>query len=198
MSSKPPLRLPPFLLAIDTETSGFSYSADPSTDHQVVSVGALVIDSRSWEIADAFYVEVEHDSRFKWSDKAEAVHGLSQVYLKEHGEYIEDAAALFLQFVHKWFANTKIIAVGHRIRFDIDFINALLNTIDCELYWDRMVIDSAAMAGGLFGVVESDELFSILGFPERAEHNSLQDIELTVAAIKEMQRIFAAGLTSYT
>lgn len=193
--SKQPLRLPPRILAVDTETSGLTYGPDPSVDHQIVSIGALIIDTTNWQVVDTFYVEIEHDERFKWSDKAEAVHGLTREYLKQHGEYIENAAALFLQFIFKWFGDTSIIAAGHRVKFDIDFLNALVNTIDCQLKWDRLIIDSAAMGGGLFGVVESDELFNILGLPDRTEHNALEDVILTVESIRRMQDIFLKGLT---
>lgn len=187
--------LPKFLFAVDTETSGVSYGSDPSEGHQIVSLGAMILDSETYEPVDTLYFEVEHDQRYAWSAGAEKVHGLSRQHLAEHGEYIEDAAAILLAFIAKWVGvNNKIVAVGHRVAFDIAFINRLLTTIDCEVQWDRLVIDSSSLGAALLGIAGSDALFSALGLPDRAEHNSLEDIVLTVEAIRRMQSYFMQGV----
>lgn len=188
-------KLPRFLLAVDTETSGVSYGADPSEGYQIVSVGALILDSETYEVADSLYVEVKHDPRYSWSDAAEKVHGLTREHLAEHGEYIEDAAALLLQLIAKWIgAGNRIVAVGHRVAFDIAFINRLLATVDCEVLWDRLVIDSSSLGAALLGIAGSDALFEALDLPKRAQHNSLEDVVLTVEAIRRMQGYFMQGV----
>lgn len=187
--------LPKFLFAVDTETSGVCYGPDPSDGYQIVSLGALVLDSETFEVVDTLYLEIEHDPRYAWSDGAEKIHGLSRAHLAKHGEYIEDAAAMLLMFVAKWFGTeSRLVAVGHRVAFDIAFINRLLSTVDCQLQWDRLVIDSSSLGAALLGISGSDALFDALGLPERDKHDSLEDIVFTVEAIRRMQGYFGRGV----
>jgi len=188
--------LPQFLLALDTETSGVNKGpGDPSTGHQIVSYGALIIDSQTFEIVDELYVEIQHDSKFGWNAEAEAVHGLSKEHLAANGVTLEEGAVLLLGFISKWMGQgMSVVGVGHRFHFDQYFVNSMLNEAGCELWWDRVVIDTAAIGGAFINVTGSNFLFEAVGLPARTLHNSLEDIKMTVAALKFLKNIFISGL----
>lgn len=186
-------QLPPFIFAVDTETSGCAYGNNPAEGFQVVSVGILILDSTTFEAVDSLYVEVKHDPKFGWSEGAEAVHGLSQAYLEEHGVSLAEAAAQVLNLVLKYFGTGNVIPVGHRVKFDQHFLDALFNEIDCALTWDRMIIDSSTLGAIFMGVSGSDALFDACGLPPREQHNALEDIIFTVEAIKSMRAKFMKG-----
>lgn len=184
-------------LAFDTETSGMTRTGtDPSEGCQIVSLGACVVTLDTFEIVDSFYVEIKYDERYRWDAGAEKIHGLTREHLAQHGICIEDAAAEFLQFVAKHFGTTRITPLGHRVLFDIQFVNRMLATIDCELWWNRAVIDTASIGLAFIGLDRSDDLFEAVGLPERAEHNSLTDIVYTIEALKVLKEHFMRGLAN--
>lgn len=184
-----------FALAFDTETTGVAKGSDPSDGYQLVSLGACVVSLDTFEIVDSLYFEVKHDPKYAWSDGAEKVHGLTREYLAVNGITLEEGAAEFLGFVLKHFgAGMSIIPLGHRIMFDIQFVNRMLATIDCEVWWNRAVIDTASIGLSFIGIDRSDELFEAVGLPARAEHNSLTDIVYTIEALKVLKGYFLKGL----
>lgn len=189
-------QLPQFLLALDTETSGVNKGpGDPSTGHQIVSYGALIIDSQTFEIVDEIYVEIQHNPKFGWSQEAEAVHGLTREYLQANGVTLEEGAFILLSFISKWMGQgMSVVGCGHRFHFDQHFVNSMLNEAGCEIWWDRVVLDTAAIGGAFLNITGSNFLFEAVGLPERTLHNSLEDIKMTVEALKFMKNIFINGL----
>lgn len=185
-----------FGLAFDTETSGCNRgnAVNPATGYQIVSIGMEIVDLQTFESVDKLYIEIQHDPKFKWEAGAQAVHGLSREYLEKNGVTMQDAALIILNFLYPYFADTYITAVGHRVAFDIAFMDALLAESGLELKWERMMIDSAGIGAAFLGIAGSDALFSALGLPERTQHNAAEDIEFTVEVIRRMKDLFIGGI----
>jgi hypothetical protein len=194
---------PKYLLGIDCETTGLFFTQDldknfpdpsynPNTGQyfQSVSWGLIVIDNDTLEIVDQEYVEIKWDGVSKWEPKAEATHGLSVRYLKEHGMSNEDAAVTIREFIFKyWEVDENIVLLGHNVMsFDVFFLRRLLNEFDLMPKISNRCVDTNTIAMGLFDMCGSDELFELLGTVREA-HNALEDIILTFEAYKLARQI---------
>lgn len=184
-----------FGLAIDWETSGYSVP-NYAEKHQGLSLGAVIFDMTTFDVVDTLYLEIKFDPRFVWEDSAANVHGLTREYLAQNGVTRADAAAQLAEFIFKYMGTEKIVALGHRVFFDIAFTNQLMDEVGFELQWDPIKIDSAAIALTFLGVTSSDQLFDMMGMPPRQAHNSLEDIVYTLESVKGIRDYFMKGLAS--
>ena len=184
-----------FGLAIDWETSGYSVP-NYAASHQGISFGALIFDISDFSIVETLYLEVKFDPKYTWDEGAEKIHGLSREHLEKHGVTQQQAAEQLAALVLKYIGMDKIVALGHRVFFDIAFTNQLMESVGFEFNWDPIKIDSAAIALTFLGVNRSDELFDMMGMPPRAEHNSLEDIIYTLESVKGIRDYFIKGLSS--
>lgn len=167
---------PIYGLAIDWETSGFSLP-NFAEKHQGISFGAIVFDFATYSPIDAIYKEIVFDeTRYLWEDKAEKIHGLSRQYLKENGVSQQEAAIELGNLVIKYFSDTDIILLGHRVAFDEAFTDQLMNSIDIKLPFHDVKIDTASLGLFAYGIPKSDDLFKHVGLPVRAQHNALEDV----------------------
>ena len=183
-------------LAIDWETSGYSVP-DYAKSHQGISFGALIFDIATFEIVETLYLEIKFDdSKYKWDDGAEKVHGLSRAHLEAHGVTQKEAAERLATLVLKYIGTDKIVALGHRVVFDISFTDQLMETVGFEFNWDPIKLDSAAIALTFLGVSWSDELFEMMGMPPRDKHDAMEDIVYTLSSVKAIRDYFIAGLAS--
>lgn len=199
-------------LCIDWETSGTNWNGDSTTEYQGLSCGIVVFNTETFEPVKQAYYEIQFDAdKYKWSDEAEAIHGLSREYLAEHGlsqqEVAAELASIVLQIwgpVQFWGNTTRVMFLGHNPLYDIRFTNQLLNTIDIEFSVERttdkpswiqlhhVVLDTSALGFITMGLYKSDLLFEKIGFEHRGKHNSLQDALQTVetcAVIKALLNI---------
>lgn len=184
-----------FGLAIDWETSGYSVP-HYAKEHQGISVGALIFEIATFDIVETLYLEIKFDdTKYKWEEDAERVHGLSREHLAKHGVTQQEAATQLATMILKYIGTDKIVALGHRVFFDIEFTNQLMSSVDFELNWDPIKLDSAAIALTFLGVNKSDELFELMGMPPRQEHNSLEDIIYTLESVKGVKDYFMRGLS---
>ena len=179
-------------LAIDWETSGYSIP-DYASKHSGISFGAAIFDTKTFEVVESLYCEIKPDPTKEWDMGAERIHGLSRDYLETNGITREDAAIQLASMVIKFIGTGKVIPLGHRVHFDIAFTNDLLNVIDVVLDWDPIKMDSAALAAILLNETSSDGLFNACGFTERTEHNSLEDILLTLESVRTLKQTFLKG-----
>lgn len=186
--------LPPqkFGLAIDWETSGYSIP-DYASRHSGLSFGAAIFDTKTFEVVDSLYCEIKPDPAKEWDVGAEKIHGMSREYLESNGFTREDAAIQLASLVLKYLGTGKVIPLGHRVHFDIAFTDDLLKTIDVKLDWDPIKMDSAALAAILLHETSSDNLFRACGFDDRTEHNSLEDILLTLESVRVLKQTFLKG-----
>jgi DNA polymerase III epsilon subunit-like protein len=192
--AQPPI--PKFGLAIDWETSGYSIP-NYAAKHQGISFGALIFDTSDFSIVETMYIEVKfNSSKYEWDAGAEKIHGLSREHLEAHGVSQEEAAQQLAGMILKYMGTDKIVALGHRVHFDIAFTNQLMESVGFELTWDPIKLDSAAFALTFLGVTKSDDLFDMMGMPPRTEHNSLEDVIYTIESIKGIRDFFMKGLTN--
>lgn len=183
-------QIPTYGLAIDWETSGYSYP-NFASKHQGISFGAAIFDLKTFDVVESIYQEIKFKAdEYEWSPGAEKVHGLSRQHLDEHGSDQENAAISLAHLVHKFIGSTDIILLGHRVYFDRDFTNQLMATVNMEFQYHPTVIDTLSLGTIFLEVTKSDEVFSTLGLPARGLHNSLEDILFTLESVRKMKNGF--------
>jgi len=120
-----------YVLAIDCETSGIvSKSLNPGCNNneraQAVAWGVCVVEFATLDIAEELYVEIQPLEGMMWSSRAEAVHGLSKQYLKQHGKQeLESALDIAELIIKYWGADTPVIVLGHNVWFDKCFLDEM-------------------------------------------------------------------------
>lgn len=189
-------QIPKFGLAFDTETTGYSIP-NYAEKHQAISFGLIVFDVATFEPVEEDYFLVKYNpAKYEWSETAAKIHGLTPEYLNANGLSQEDAAVRFFSLVLKYFATEDVMALGHRVNFDIAFANQLADIIQIQPNWHPVKIDSCALGSALLGISKSDDLFKELGFEDRGVHNALEDIRYTLTAVSLMQKVFQEGWKS--
>jgi len=193
MAQKP---LPTHGLAIDWETSGSAWGTDSSIDFQGISFGAAVFRLADFEPVETLYREIKFDdTKYKWQDRAQQIHGLSREHLEANGVTQEEAAVDLASMYLKYFtADEYVYILGHHIDFDIKFTEQLLKPFDIMFNIGATRIDTSGTGLIMFGIHKSEELFQFLGLPPRETHNALEDTLLTLQAAKTMRQISNAAL----
>jgi DNA polymerase III epsilon subunit-like protein len=194
------------IFAIDCETTGLKFdSDDPSIGHQSVSWGVVVANAQTLKPIEKLYVEI------KWSDaskalrkqdptygkKAESIHGLTMEYLEEHGvtetEAVEKIGALILKH---WGPENCIRCLGHNVAtFDIPFLRRLFRSVGIELKFGNRHYDTNTVGFVNWETFTSDELFNMIGFADRTEHNALVDAVQALETARITRLIFQKALT---
>jgi oligoribonuclease (3'-5' exoribonuclease) len=188
-------QLPKFGLAIDWETSGYSVP-NYAEKHQGISFGAHIFDIETFESVDSLYLELKFDaSKYEWDMGAQGVHGLTREHLAQHGVSQEFAAEELGTMILKYIGTDKIVLLGHRVFFDQAFTDQLMSSIGLELKYDPVKIDTSSIGLTFLHTARSNELFNIMGFEDRKDHNSLEDITMTLESVRIMKSIFMKGLT---
>lgn len=190
--------LPKHGFAIDWETSGSTWGGDSTIDHQGISFGAAVFDLATFEPVETLYCEIKFDdTKYKWQDGAQKVHGLTREHLAANGMAAEDAAVALMTMFVKYFApDEKIFILGHHTDFDIAFTRQLLEPLGIMFEIGATVMDTAGTGLIAFGIHKSEDLFQFLGLPARTTHNALEDTLLTLQAAKTIRAIFDAALAA--
>lgn len=189
------------VLFIDAETSGISFNgSDPTFDpvngdtYQAVSFGLVVASALTLEPIEKLYVEIKWNGESHWSKRAEEVHGLSLAYLEQNGMDEEDAvveiAGLILKY---WGPESPVCIGGHNVAtFDKFFLDRLMKKHGIALRFGSKTIDTNAIGFATFGTHNSDDLFAMVGLPERdpAKHNALTDAENALTAVRIIRQLF--------
>jgi hypothetical protein len=188
--------LPKFGFGIDWETSGSTWGSDSTVDYQGLSFGAVIFDLATFEPVDQLYCEIKFDdAKYKWSDGAQKIHGLTREHLAANGMTAEDAAVALMSMFVKYFAPDEFVFIlGHHADFDIKFTAQLLEPLGIMFKIGATIIDTAGTGLIMFGIHKSEDLFQFLGLPARTTHNALEDIILTLQAAKVMRSIADAAL----
>lgn len=189
---------PTYCLAIDWETSGSDFNGDSHATYQGLSFGAAVVKIDTFEIVDSLYLEVKFDgTKYKWSKEAEAIHGLSQDHLEANGLEREEAATQLAELILKYFnPDKRMMFAGHSVDFDIAFTQQLLQDFDIHIKVHPIRFDTRSIGHAFLGVNKSDELFQLMGFPERTAHNAMEDCIYTVETLRILKEIFTNGLNA--
>ena len=203
MKKKTVQQTPQYGLCLDWETSGADFGKDSSLTYQGISFGAIVFNTSDFTPVEELYLEIKFDdSKWKWSDGAEKIHGLSRDYLEASGISQQDAAVALAELILKyWGPDSKVMFLGHNPEFDIRFTNQLLNQIEIEFSVEKktaftswiqlhhVVLDTSGLGFITLGLFKSDLLFEKIGFPERGSHNALQDAKQTLQTCEVMRAI---------
>ncbi len=185
------------LLAIDCETTGLCFGTDspvhnPDTGetHQAVSWGAMVLDSQTLDTVEELYVEVQwtelsnqqREDNPKFGTYAENIHGLTRDHLDEHGMSEEDAVVELVSLAGKyWGPKSPICLLGHNVHlFDKAFFQAMTRNHGIDLRMANRHVDTNSIAFVNWESYTSDQMFELMGFEARKDHNALDDIRMTV------------------
>jgi DNA polymerase III epsilon subunit-like protein len=182
---------------IDWETSGSTFGGDSSIEHQGISFGVAIFDTTTFEPVETLYRELHFDdSKYKWTDAAEKIHGLSREHLTTAGVSREDGLADLMELFLKYFPpGSKILMAGHNVGFDMDFTNQLFADFGIEISFHHVTIDTSGLAFALTGEYKSDIVFELLGGVNKRDlHNALEDALATLTVLRNVRQIFERGL----
>lgn len=182
-------------LLLDWETSGSDFGGDSSKEYQGITFGAIVFDTTTFEEVDSLYRELQFDdTKYKWTETAEKIHGKTREYLVEHGVPREEALIDLMEMIIKyWPPASKILTAGHNVSFDNDFTMQLFRDFGLEdaLKFHHVVVDTSGIGFVCIGEYKSDTVFNLLGgLEERKEHNALEDARATLAVLRTVREVF--------
>ena len=204
-----------YILAVDCETTGLCFKNydnkedpvhNPTTGerHQAVSWGIMVIRADTFKPVEKLYVEIkwnensikQREQNPSFGKKAEEVHGLTRKYLEENGVSEEDAVVMIGELILKYFGpENPIKLLGHNVHlFDLAFLRDMFYRHGVVLHFGNRHYDTNSSAFMTFGTWNSDDLFTQIGYDTRKNHNSLEDIEMTVEAARVIRLIFQNAL----
>jgi DNA polymerase III subunit epsilon len=163
-------------IILDTETTGLS----PLTGDRLVEIGAVELFNH---IPTGKVYHVYLNPERDMPKEAEAIHGLSAVFLKDKPLF-KNIAAEFLTFV----GDAPLII--HNASFDMGFINFELATIKQQAIPTAQVIDTLQMArrSHPMGPNSLDALCKRFGIDnsKRTKHGALLDAELLAEVYLEL------------
>jgi DNA polymerase-3 subunit epsilon len=163
-------------IVLDTETTGL----DPYQGHRIVEIGCVELVNRIPSGATYHvYLNPERDM----PPEAEAVHGLSQVFLADKQLFAEIADD-FISFV----GDAKLVI--HNAGFDLAFLNAELDRIKRPVLVRERAIDTLTLARRRHpgGPNKLDDLCARYGIDNsrRTKHGALLDAELLAEVYAEL------------
>ena len=188
-----------YILAMDCETTGLAVNRDdpsfnPETgeEYQSVSWGFIVADAETLEPVEKMYIEIQWNGESKWDMRAQKIHGLSKEHLEVNGftesEAVEAIGTLIMKY---WGPTVRIGTLGHNVAtFDLWFLKRLFRRHGIELSFGSRHVDTSSIGFVNWKTFTSDQLFEMVGFDDRGDHNALQDAEQSLAAARITRQIF--------
>jgi DNA polymerase III epsilon subunit-like protein len=188
--------IPKYGLCIDWETSGSNFDGDSSIDYQGIAFGAAVFNTDDFSIVDKMKRYIKFDNKkYKWSNDAEKIHGLTREFLDKNGKTQEEAAIDLGNFVLTYFGITpKVLILGHNVDFDIAFTKQLLEPYDIMFKIHHVKLDTSSAGLIAFNKFKSNDLFKLIGLENRNEHDPLQDVEYTIELAKSIRLLINYAL----
>lgn len=180
-----------FALCIDWETTGSNFGGDSHIDYQGIAFGAIIFDTETFEPVETLYRELHFDdTKYKWTEGAEKIHGLSREHLAEHGVSREEALVDLLELITRYIGTNKILFLGHNVDFDIDFTLQLAGDFGIVLPVHHVKIDTSGMGFAIIGKYKSDDVFGFFCGERAEKHNALDDASMTLTAVRSMRQVF--------
>jgi DNA polymerase III subunit epsilon len=163
-------------IILDTETTGLS----PQDGHRLVEIGAVeLVNHLPTGKTFQLYLNPERDM----PSEAEAVHGLSEAFLKDKPTF-KTKAGEFIEFIE------QSVLIIHNASFDMGFINAELKNAGLEAIGNERVVDTLQMARRKhpMGPNSLDALCRRYGIDntKRTKHGALMDAELLAEVYLEL------------
>ena len=186
------------LVAFDCETSGLNFDTlDPSTGYRMISAG-LIVATSDFEPTEELYVEFKWTDNeiSQWSDYAAKIHGLSKAYLNEHGVTDVEAAEKIGGLLYEHFGmETPITLLGTNVgTFDYPFLRNFLTSMSIPFKFSHRFLDTFSLGYGTVKAYTSDELFDILGFKKRGDHNALEDARMSLKSFKLLHSLWQSEI----
>ena len=187
------------ILAMDCETTGLavnrddpSYDPENGVEYQSVSWGLIVADAKTLTPIEKMYIEIQWNGESKWDMRAQKIHGLSKEHLEKNGftetEAVEAIGTLIMKH---WGPTVRIGTLGHNVAtFDLWFLKRLFRRSGIELSFGSRHVDTSTIGFVNWGTFTSDELFKLIGFEDRGEHNALADAEMSLEAARVTKLLF--------
>lgn len=176
-------------LAIDFESTGLWIREGK---HQAITCGAILVDFDTLEEIDRIYMECRVEGKAEWSTAAEKCHGLDYDYVMSQQSMADAATELFGFLVNNGVSSHDYIMMcGHNVDFDIKCFESWMDHINVKFHLSHRKIDTFPLGFGLFGSLNSDELFSKVGVI-RNEHNALEDAEAALNVVRHCRTIGTA------
>lgn len=199
MSSKPYSRAHPgaFGLAIDWETTGSNFGGASHVDYQGIAFGAIIFNTETFEPVETLYRELHFDdAKYKWTEGAEKIHGLSREHLATNGVPRDEALADLLDLILRYIgAESKIFFLGHNVDFDIDFTLQLANDFGVPLTPHHVKLETSGAAFIAIGQYKSNEVFEFFtGKTRDGAHNALDDAGMALETVRNMRAMFTVAL----
>ena len=196
-------------LMIDWETTGSQFGGDSSVDYQGIAFGAIVFGMTTFEPVEEIYREMHFDdTKYKWTEGAEKIHGLTREHLAANGVSREEALADLIEMMIKYWPpgffategmepETKIMLAGHNKSFDMDFTNQLFADHGMSVVFHHVGMDTTTVSFAVSGLYKSDDVFAKwAGVDKRGLHNALEDARATLTVLRTLREIFNVGLAS--
>ncbi len=163
-------------IVFDTETTGL----DPRTGDRMVEIGCIELVNRV-PTGASFHAYLNPDRDMPAG--AEAVHGLSAIFLSDKPRFREKATEL-LEFL----AESPLVA--HNAGFDFGFLNAELASCGLELVCTSRMVDTVSIAKRRHpgAKLSLDALCTRYGIDRshRVKHGALLDAELLAQVYVEL------------
>ena len=183
-------------MVIDWETTGSSWGGDSTIDYQGIAFGVVICDTDTWEPVAELYRELHFDeTKYKWTEGAQKVHGLSREHLAEFGVSREEALADLLELILQYIgANNKILVVGHNADFDIAFTHQLAHDFGVELKFHHVKVDTSGLSFAMIGKYKSDDVFPFFCGERAKTHNALDDAKMTLTVVRSFKQLVQLAL----
>lgn len=188
-----------FILCLDTETTGSTFGTYEETfsKYQVISVGAIVATSDTFEPVHELYFKVKFDDKkYQWSKDAENIHGITQEDLQENGLENEEAAATLAEFILTHFGTGKVMFLGHNPWFDIAGMEQLLKPHGVMPDLHHVVLDTSSLGFVTTGKYRSNDLFELFIGGRQEKHNALDDAKMTLTVARSIREIMNGFFTA--
>lgn len=187
-----------YILCLDSETSGSTFGTYEETfsQFQAIQFGAIVATSDTFEEVASLEFKVKFDPKYKWSQEAENIHGITQADLAENGLETEEAAAELAGFILDHFGTGKVMFLGHNPWFDIAAMQQLLVPFNVMPDLHHVVLDTSSLGWTTCGKFRSNELFEYFLGGRAEKHGALDDARMTLTVARTIRQIMNDALGS--
>lgn len=193
MSSRPSPRL---VAAIDVETSGLripSQTKPGERPSQCIALGIIIIDTRWPGIPELGrgYWEIRFDpENYHWDPETEPFHGFTREYLADKPTMAQVGNEVYAFLRQYLDVNARNLPLGHNPAvFDVGFFEQVISASGHNKVLGYRSVDSFTASYNLYGIQNSDDLFTCLGLERGEYHNALRDIEASVELFRHVRRL---------
>lgn len=183
-------------LCIDWETTGSEFGGDSTINYQGIAFGAIIFNTETFEEVESIYCELQFDDdKYKWTEGAQKIHGLSREHLAEHGMTREEGLTALLDLIMRYIgAESKIFFLGHNVDFDIDFTLQLARDFGIDLKIHHVKLETSGAAFIAIGKYRSNDVFEFFtGKIREGSHNALDDARMALETVRNMRAVFDAA-----